>query len=65
MGLAQAQRRRQHITVDILSANFRGWLAKASLGLALIAAMLFFGYIGWAAAVLGPVFLVMTIVFFR
>jgi len=47
MGLAQAQRRRQHITVDILSANFRGWLAKASLGLALIAAMLFFGYIGW------------------
>ncbi len=25
----------------------------------------FFGYIGWAAAVLGPVFLVMTMVFFR
>ncbi len=47
MGLAQAQRRRAHITVDILSASFRGWAAKASLGLALICAMLFFGFLAW------------------
>ena len=47
MGLAQAQRRRAHITVDILSGRFRGWLAKASLGLALIAAIAFFSFLAW------------------
>ena len=49
MGLAQAQRRRAHITVDILSGNFRGWAAKASTGLALIAAIIFFGLLAWRA----------------
>lgn len=47
MGLAQAQRRRAHITVDIISGRFRGWAAKASLSLALIAAMAFFGFLAW------------------
>jgi TRAP-type C4-dicarboxylate transport system permease small subunit len=47
LGLAQAQRRRAHITVDIVSGKLKGWAAKASLGLALIAAMLFFGFLTW------------------
>lgn len=47
MGLAQAQRKRAHITVDILSARFRGWAETASLALALLAAILFFGFVGW------------------
>lgn len=47
MGLAQAQRQRGHITVDIVSGRFRGWAAKASLGLALIAAIAFFGFLAW------------------
>ncbi len=47
MGLAQAQRRRAHITVDILSNNFRGVWAKLSLGLALVAAIAFFGFLAW------------------
>lgn len=47
LGLAQAQRRGAHITVDILSSQFRGWAAKASMGLALIAAILFFGLLAW------------------
>ncbi len=47
MGLAQAQRGRAHITVDILSASFRGWAAKASLGLALTCAILFFAFLTW------------------
>lgn len=49
MGLAQAQRRRAHITVDILSGRFRGWAAKASTALALIAAIVFFGLLAWRA----------------
>ena len=47
MGLAQAERRRAHITVDIFSGRFRGWAAKASMGAALISAMLFFGFLAW------------------
>ncbi|MEL0003717.1 MAG: TRAP transporter small permease [Rhodospirillales bacterium] len=47
MGLAQAQRRRGHITVDIISGQFKGWMAKASLGLALISAIAFFGFLAW------------------
>ena len=33
--------------MDILSGRFRGWLAKASLGLALIAATAFFSFLAW------------------
>jgi TRAP-type C4-dicarboxylate transport system permease small subunit len=47
MGLAQAQRKRAHITVDILSASFKGWAEAASTALALIAAILFFGFVAW------------------
>lgn len=51
MGLAQAQRKRAHITVDILSANFRGRLKQASLTLALLAAIFFFGFVAWRGGI--------------
>ena len=47
MGLAQAQRKRAHITVDILSSRFRGWAQTASTILALLAAIIFFGFVAW------------------
>ena len=47
MGLAQAQRKRAHITVDILSARFRGWAEVASTSLALTAAIIIFGFVAW------------------
>jgi TRAP-type C4-dicarboxylate transport system permease small subunit len=46
-GLAQAQRRRAHITVDIFSAKFTGKMRRISTALALISAILFFGFIAW------------------
>jgi TRAP-type C4-dicarboxylate transport system permease small subunit len=51
MGLAQAQNRRAHITVDIISARFRGWAKQGSMGLALLAAILFFGFVAWRGGV--------------
>ncbi|MEX2616978.1 MAG: TRAP transporter small permease [Alphaproteobacteria bacterium] len=47
MGLAQAQRRRAHITVDIFSAKFTGLAQRLSIGIAVIGAILFFGFIAW------------------
>jgi TRAP-type C4-dicarboxylate transport system permease small subunit len=47
MGLAQAQRRRAHITVDIFSAKFTGLAQNLSVGIAVIGAILFFGFIAW------------------
>lgn len=47
LGLAQAQRRNAHITVDIFSQNFQGGLWKLSQTAALIAALCFFGAIAW------------------
>ena len=47
MGLAQAQRRRAHITVDIFSARFTGMAKDLSVGIAIIGAILFFGFVAW------------------
>ncbi len=47
MGLAQAQRRRAHITVDIFSARFTGHVKQLSIGIAVMGAILFFGFIAW------------------
>jgi len=47
MGLAQAQRRRAHITVDIVSAKFTGVAKNLSIGIAIVGAILFFGFIAW------------------
>jgi TRAP-type C4-dicarboxylate transport system permease small subunit len=47
MGLAQAQRKRAHITVDILSGRFTGWVKAASTFLALLAAVAFFSFVAW------------------
>ena len=47
MGLAQAQRRRAHITVDIVSGRLRGRLRRLSDALALLAAVAFFGFVAW------------------
>jgi TRAP-type C4-dicarboxylate transport system permease small subunit len=47
MGLAQAQRRRAHITVDIFSAKFTGLAQNLSIGVAIIGAILFFGFVAW------------------
>ena len=47
MGLAQAQRRRAHITVDIFSAKFTGTSRTLSLFLATTGAILFFGFLSW------------------
>jgi TRAP-type C4-dicarboxylate transport system permease small subunit len=51
MGLAQAQRRRGHITVDILSSRLTGIWRTASVALALLAAITFFGFIGWRGGI--------------
>lgn len=47
MGLAQAQRRRAHITVDIFSARFTGIAKNLSISIAIIGAILFFGFVAW------------------
>ena len=46
-----AQRRRAHVTVDIFSANFRGWVRIGSIGLALVAAVVFFGFLTWRSGI--------------
>lgn len=51
MGLAYAQRRRGHVTVDIFSSHFRGWAKFLFTGLALAAAMAFFGFLTWRSGV--------------
>ena len=45
MGLAFAQQRQAHITVDIFSSRFVGLARQLSLGLALLAAVAFFGFL--------------------
>ncbi len=46
-GLAAAQMKGSHITVDILSGRFRGLLKTLSQAASLIAAIAFFGTIAW------------------
>lgn len=51
MGLAFAQQRGAHITVDIFSAKFTGLARALSVGLALVAAVLFFGFLTWRGGI--------------
>ena len=51
MGLAYAQRRRGHVTVDIFTQHLRGTAHAAFTALALIAAMAFFGFLAWRTGV--------------
>jgi TRAP-type C4-dicarboxylate transport system permease small subunit len=51
MGLAFAQQRGAHITVDIFSARFTGVARYLSIGLALAAAAFFFGFIAWRGGI--------------
>lgn len=51
LGLAYAQQRRAHITVDIFSSRFAGLARFLSVGLALVAAVLFFGFIAWRGGI--------------
>lgn len=51
MGLAYAQQRRAHITVDIFSAKFVGLARRLSVGAALVAAVLVFGFIAWRGGI--------------
>lgn len=51
MGLAYAQRRRGHVTVDIFSGHFRGWAKVVFTGLALLAAIVFFAFIAWRSGI--------------
>ncbi|WP_158970274.1 TRAP transporter small permease [Chachezhania sediminis] len=46
-GLAAAQMKGSHITVDILSGRFTGWLRRLSMICSRLAAMAFFGAIAW------------------
>lgn len=48
MGLAFAQRRRGHVTVDILTGRLRpGWVRTGLTALALLAAIAFFAILAW------------------
>lgn len=49
-GLAAAQMKGSHITVDILSNRFTGWVKRLSDAAARLAAMAFFGTIAWFGA---------------
>ncbi len=51
MGLAYAQRRRGHVTVDILFNRFTGRIKAAFTGLALAAAIFFFGFLAWRTGI--------------
>lgn len=51
MGLAYAQRRRGHVTVDILSNRFRGKTKVFFTGLALFAAIAFFAFLAWRTGI--------------
>lgn len=51
MGLAYAQQRGAHITVDIFSAKFVGLARALSVGAALAAAVLVFGFIAWRGGI--------------
>lgn len=51
MGLGLAQRNQAHVTVDILSAQFRGVLRAIAHGSALIAAIVVFGYLAWRSGI--------------
>jgi TRAP-type C4-dicarboxylate transport system permease small subunit len=51
MGLAHAQRGRAHVTVDILTARLTGLARNLSLGLALVAAVAFFGFLAWRSGI--------------
>ena len=51
MGLAYAQRRRGHVTVDIFTGRFSGCAHVFFTALALIAALAFFGFLAWRTGV--------------
>lgn len=51
MGLAYAQRRRGHVTVDIFTQRMRGATHAVFTGLALLAAIAFFGFLAWRTGV--------------
>jgi len=51
MGLAYAQRRRGHVTVDIFTQKLRGGAHVAFTALALLAAIAFFGFLAWRTGV--------------
>ena len=53
MGLAYAQRRRGHVTVDIFTQRMRGNTHIAFTALALLAAIAFFGFLAWRTGVAG------------
>jgi TRAP-type C4-dicarboxylate transport system permease small subunit len=51
MGLAYAQRRRGHVTVDIFSGRATGGLHVFFTALALVAAVAFFGFLAWRTGI--------------
>ncbi|HKK29762.1 MAG TPA: TRAP transporter small permease [Alphaproteobacteria bacterium] len=51
MGLAYAQRRRGHVTVDIITGRLRGRAHMFFTGLALVAAIAFFSLLAWRSGV--------------
>ena len=51
MGLSYAQQSRANVTVDILSARFTGIVRTLSLGLALLAALVFFAFVTWRSGI--------------
>lgn len=51
MGLAFAQRRRGHVTVDIFTQKMRGTTHVVFTALALLAALAFFGFLAWRTGV--------------
>lgn len=51
MGLAFAQRRRGHVMVDILFNRFAGTTKTIFTGLAMLAAVAFFGFLAWRTGI--------------
>lgn len=51
MGLAYAQRRRGHVTVDILFNRFTGKVKVFFTALALLAAIVFFAFLAWRTGI--------------
>jgi TRAP-type C4-dicarboxylate transport system permease small subunit len=51
MGLAFAQRRRGHVTVDILFNRFSGGMKVVLTALALLAAVAFFAFLAWRTGI--------------
>ena len=51
MGLAYAQRRRGHVTVDIFTGRFEGGMKVVFTALALVAAIAFFSFLAWRSGI--------------